>query len=41
MTGCLEGEWRVLKLEYGVHVGFFREDFNNRVAEEELKKACL
>jgi hypothetical protein len=41
LTGCLEGERRVSKIEFGVGIGFFREDFNDRVAKEELEKACI
>ena len=34
-----EGERRVLKLKFGVGIGFFREDFDHEIAERELRKA--
>ena len=39
MAGFVERERKVLKLKFGVRVGFFGEDFHHRITKKELEKA--
>jgi hypothetical protein len=41
VADSIERKRRVLKMEFGVGISFFRDNFNHEIAKKELEKAYI